>query len=421
MSKFDSPTVEENRCVPGLTAANEGQNAMPRIQSALSLFALTVIPCLVYFQLYNSAFIQYDDPDYVWFEPLVTNGLSWSGLYQSVVSFRNSNWHPATWWSLMLDYTLFGRNSRAFHVHSLVLHILNGCLLFLWLKRYVLSAIPSLLVAILFSIHPLHVEPVAWVSSRKDVLSSFFFLCMLLAYGSYANKPKLIRYLLVFTLYGLGLMSKSMLVTAPLLLLLMDVCLLRRWSTWPLDKLLSTSARDCEVDNRSEGSSSSCPTRSLLFLLVEKTPFIGLAVGTSVLCYQAQHQFGSVVDSEHTSIIEKLTQILLSFSFYIEKTFLPLNLTLHYPYVAEQSSIRVAAASVILLVAGWFAFRPGRARATRIFGWTWYTISLLPVCGIVRLGALSTADRYSYNPLIDLFVCLSFSKRDSSSLYNSQS
>ena len=378
-----------------------------RWATAISLLILLVLPYLVFSQVRNSDFIGYDDPDYVLLEPLVVNGVSWSGLYQSLTTYRNANWHPVTWWSLMLDRTAFGPNATAFHLHNLVLHILNGMLLFLWLRQCIFSTIPSLLVAVLFSIHPLHVEPVAWVSSRKDVLSTFFLLCTLMLHVRYAHKPRMSVYLGMSAFLALGLMAKSMLVTTPILLLLIDVCLLRRlaggWSIVPMSKATTTAGMSQAI----QGCPPDCPTRSWIVLLCEKLPLLALSGGTSYLCYRAQQGFGAVVDVGHSPVLERMFHVLTSYSFYIKKTFFPFNLTLHYPYVPEQMTwTSGVVATSILIAATWFALRPGRAQMVRSFGWGWYVVSLLPVCGIVRLGGLAAADRYSYVPLIGLFVVI---------------
>ncbi len=378
------------------------QNAWWSQLAAIGL--LTLVPWLVFGQLRGSDFISYDDHKYVGSEPLVTGGLTATGAWLAFTTFRFANWHPVTWLSLMLDYSLHGNSPGWFHLTNVFFHIASGWMLFAWLRMLKLSTLQSLLVAMLFSIHPLHVEPVAWVSSRKDVLSTFFLLCSLVCYVRYAARPSSLRYGLVVALLSLGLMSKAMLITAPMLLLMLDVCLLQRWrprfAWWP----------QSDTDSPSMLAASGvlpCPVQPLWFLLIEKVPLLGLSFATSVLNFLAQRGYGTIVDTRDCTVGERLSHIIVSYGFYVRKTFMPLSLTLHYPYDPNYLTLEntfVAAALLVLMTV--LMLRPGTTRRVRVFGWSWYLISLLPVCGLLRMGGLAAADRYSYVPLIGLFLAL---------------
>lgn len=367
----------------------------------IALCLLTLLPWLVFGQLRGSDFISYDDHKYVGSEPLVTGGLTAQGAWLAFTTFRFANWHPVTWLSLMLDYSLHGNSPGWFHLTNVFVHIASGWMLFAWLRMLNLSTLHSLLVAMLFSIHPLHVEPVAWVSSRKDVLSTFFLLCSLVCYVRYAARPSLLRYGSVAALLSLGLMSKAMLITAPMLLLMLDVCLLQRWrprfAGWP----------ESDTDSLAAAGVRPCPVQPLWFLLIEKVPLLGLSLATSVLNFLAQRGYGTLVDTRDCTVGERLSHIIVSYGFYVRKTFMPLNLTLHYPYDPNYLTLEntfIAAALLVLMTV--LMLRPGTSQRVRMFGWSWYLISLLPVCGLLRMGGLAAADRYSYVPLIGLFLAL---------------
>jgi protein O-mannosyl-transferase len=369
---------------------------------------LLLLPTLaVYWPVTGFEFINLDDRDYVTANRFVTQGLTWSGVWWAFQTVYAANWHPVTWLSHMLDVQLFGLHPGGPHVVNLLLHVANTLLLFLLLRRLTGALWRSTFVAALFALHPLHIESVAWISERKDVLSTCFGLLTLLAYTKYASSGRQggkateqptrnpspsgtphrsLWYGATLLLFAFSLLSKPMLVTLPCVLLLLDY--------WPLQRF--------------ELSRSNPPLSTLRRLLVEKVPFLVLSGLSSVVTLTAQARAGTVVSLENTSLIERLANVSLGYVTYLEKAAWPRGLAVFYPFDRNWSPILAAGAGLLLLAVSMVAIRSARQRPWFSLGWFWFLGTLVPVIGLVQTGAQATADRYTYLPLVGLFILVAW-------------
>jgi Flp pilus assembly protein TadD len=361
-----------------------GSSLMFRLRSNPAAYAaLVLLTVAAYALAARNEFVGFDDDYYITQNEAVRAGLTWPGITWAFTTFDCANWHPLTWLSHMTDVTLFGMNPIGHHLVNLAFHIASALLLFSFLARATGERGKSFFVAALFALHPLHVESVAWAAERKDVLSHFFFILMLVAYARYARKPSLPAYGAVAVLLTLGLMAKPMLVSAPLLLLLIDY--------WPLQRF--------SIDRAGLAALKRC--------VLEKIPLAALCAGSAVLTVAAQHAGGAVRTLQAIPLPQRALNAGLAYCAYIEKTFVPLRLAVLYPY-AEPPIIK-AAAAILMLAAATLAVL-AFAKRHRFFavGWLWFLISLLPVIGLVQVGSQSHADRYTYLPHTGLFICLAW-------------
>jgi Flp pilus assembly protein TadD len=360
----------------------------------------------VYARTARHDFVNFDDDHYVYENPHVRKGLAREALGWAFTAVWSSNWHPVTWLSHMLDVEIFGLKAGCHHLVNVFFHILNALLLYLVLKGMTGAAWRSAMAAALFALHPLHVESVAWVSERKDVLSTLFFLLTLWAYGRYANLPSLARYVPVLAFLALGLAAKPMLVTLPFVLLLLDF--------WPLGRLRlggrpggkgrGTSAhRGRKATERGPGVFS---------LLVEKIPLFALAAASSVITFLAQHRGGSTLFTQLVPLRFRVENALISYAAYLVKTAWPTGLAALYPYRAALPPLHWAGAGVALAAMTAFAVLAAGRRGYVTLGWFWYVGTLVPVIGIVQVGQQSMADRYTYIPLIGVFIILAWGAAD---------
>jgi len=321
-------------------------------------------------------FVNFDDPDYVSANWLVQRGLTREGFVWAFGGFHAANWHPLTWLSHMLDCQLFGMNPGAHHATSVVLHALAAALLFAALRRMTGAPWRSAAVAVLFALHPLRVESVAWVAERKDVLCAFFWATTLLAYTHYVERPGWRRYLLVLLGLAAALLAKPMAVSLPLALLLLDV--------WPLGRWRALGPR----------------------ILVEKLPLFALAAGAAVVTFFAQRAGGTIVSLATQPLGARLANALLSYAAYLELTAWPHALAIFYPPRETFPAWRLAlAAATLVSISAVVAWR-ARREPWLLVGWVWYVVLLLPVIGIVRAGDQAMADRFTYLPHVGLFVAL---------------
>jgi len=353
----------------------------------LALLLVVVMTIAVYWPVLFNDFISYDDTDYVTLNMMVRQGLSIKGTAWAFSAFHAGNWHPLTWLSHMLDIELFGLNPLGHHAINLLFHTANSVLLCALLHRLTGFLGRSVVVALLFAIHPLHVESVAWISERKDVLSTLFWLLTMWAYASYASKPSLKRYLTVSLCFVLGMMAKQMLVTVPLVLLLMDY--------WPLNRI----ARRPEeaIENR----------RGLKFLLLEKIPLLIVSAALSMVTINAQTSAGALTHGDGQSVLLCAGNAFLSYVKYIRNMFWPTDLALFYPFEPSAITIPKVLAAVALLAALTVIILTQREkRPYLVFGWFWYLVTLLPVIGFIRVGGQALADRYTYIPLMGLFLIM---------------
>ena len=340
----------------------------------------------VYGQTAGFDFVMYDDGKYVTGNAVVKSGFTLAGVRWALTSCLDANWFPLTWLSHLLTVQLFGLNAGAHHLVNVALHTANSVLLLLLLHRMTGAFWRSTLVAFLFALHPLHVESVAWVAERKDVLSTLFWFLTMLAWCRYAERPGVARYLGALVLFALGLMAKPMLVTLPFVLLLAD------W--WPLGRFRRDPA----------SPAAGRPLR----LLVEKVPFLLLSVGSSVVTFIVQHRGGAVNVLDNDSLLFNISNGLVSYVRYIGTMVWPRNLAVFYPIETALPAWQTAGALVLLVLFSLAAVFLARRRPYLAVGWFWYLGTLVPVIGIVRVGAHSIADRYTYVPLIGLFIILAW-------------
>ncbi len=342
---------------------------------------LIAITWVVFGQTLGHEFVNFDDPFYVSENPQIEAGLNWQNILWAFTHVHSNNWHPLTTMSHMLDNQLFGDKPGAHHFENVLWHSANTVLLFLLLAQMTSRVWASAFVAAIFAIHPLHVESVAWVSERKDVLSGFFFLLTLLAYVHYSRKQTVGRYLTVSTLFACGLLTKPMLVTLPVILLLLDY--------WPLQRFPNTSTRR---------------------LIAEKIPLFALSVGSAIATLIAQS--GAIVEIVLVPLSWRVGNALSAYLIYIWQTIWPANLALVYPHPGHLPLWETAGAGAVLILvtAGVFVLR--RCAPYLVTGWVWYVAMLLPVIGLVQVGSQAHADRYSYLPQIGLCIAATWAAVD---------
>jgi hypothetical protein len=335
-------------------------------------------------------FISFDNSN-VFIINNVQAGVTPESITWAFTATRASNWHPLTWLSHILDFQLFGLNAGWHHLINVLFHIANTLLLFFVLRGMTGALWRSGFVAALFALHPLHVESVAWVSERKDVLSTFFWILTMWGYAGYVRRPGIKRYLLVLLLFALGLMAKPMLVTLPFVLLLLDY--------WPLGRLQPGSSLN---GSRSE-------QRSLgLKLILEKIPLFFLSAGSSVATFMVQKSGGAVASLDSMPLSARVANALVSYVSYLGKMFWPYHLAVPYPLRAELPGWHVAGSSALLLAITLLALRAVRRRPYLAVGWLWYLGTLVPVIGLVHIGSQAMADRYTYVPLVGIFVVIAW-------------
>ncbi len=356
---------------------------------------LAISVLAIYFQATGFDFIDVDDNLYVYRNPAVLSGLNWESIKWAFYAFHSANWHPITWLSHMLDIQLFGLNPGSHHALNVLLHLLNSILVLGVFRSLTGTFWPSAAVAILFAVHPAHVESVAWVSERKDLLSTFFFLLTLLAYGKFirdedsiATKvfgiPKASAYWLVVALFALGLMSKPMLVTLPFVLLLLDY--------WPFERLRSV--------------------KDLRALVLEKVPFFLLTAASSVITVLAQRSGDAVQTLDELPFIDRMQNAMIAYVKYIIMMFYPADLAFSYPYPDGFSIVNVGGSLFILVGITLAILRFGKNQKYLLFGWLFFLGTLVPVIGLIQVGAQSMADRYTYIPYLGLFTIISFGAAD---------
>ena len=351
--------------------------------------ALVALVAALYWPVGDYDFISLDDSGYVFSNPKVRSGLSWEGVGWAFTTFHKSNWHPLTWLSHMLDSQLFGVTSGGPHAINVALHAANAVLLFLVLRWMTGAFWPSAFVAALFAVHPLRVESVAWVSERKDVLGGFFWMTTLLAYVGYVRRPGVLLYWMVLISFGMGLMAKPMLVTLPCVLLLLDF--------WPLGRWRPGNFRP---------------------LILEKLPLLALAAISSVLTLLAQRSSGALGTLEAVPLGSRVANALVAYVAYLSKTFWPTKLAAFYPHpalVPSETGPLVAetlGAALLLVAVSVCVLYMIKRRPYLTLGWLWYLGTLLPVIGIVHVGFQAMADRYSYLPLIGIYIAIAWAGRE---------
>jgi tetratricopeptide (TPR) repeat protein len=339
---------------------------------------------LVYGPLLRADFLLYDDPAYVTKNATVQTGFTWTGIRWAFTDIQTGCWHPLAWISLMLDAELYGLNPGGYHFTNLLLHILNTLLLFILLQRTTGSLWRSIVVAALFALHPLHVESVAWVSERKDVLSTFFGMLALLCYVLYCERPGVLRYSAILLTFLLALMAKPIWVTLPFVLLLLDY--------WPLRRILGSRI---EAGDRN---------RRFGWLILEKAPLLLLTIAASIITYLASQKVGALVAFQTLPFPDRLANAVISYGIYLGKAFWPMNLSVFYPHPGVWGLRTVLLVSLLLLLVTVIIVHLRRTQPYLLTGWLWYLGTLVPVIGIIQVGAQALSDRYTYLPLTGLFI-----------------
>jgi protein O-mannosyl-transferase len=352
----------------------------PRRDDRLIVVLLAFLTVLCYARSLGNGFINYDDTQYVTDAPRVQGGLSLANVGWAFRTTSAANYHPLAWLSHMLDVELYGLAPAGHHLTSVLLHAANVCLLFVLLRRMTGRVWPSAFAAALFAVHPLHVESVAWVAERKDVLSLFFGLLTLNAYATYARQPSALRYTAVMLFFALGLLSKPMLVTLPFAMLLLDY--------WPLARLRDNATwRHC---------------------VLEKLPLIAMAVAASMMTIIAQRGGSSIGGLDRYPLGRRLANAIVAYVEYLRKTVWPTDLSVFYPYPNAFPRWQVLGAAFVLIAITGMAIALLRKRPYVAVAWFWFLGTLVPVIGLVQVGRQAMADRYTYLPHIGLFMVIAW-------------
>ncbi len=360
-------------------ASSRPHASIGNIRAGWIYVALFFATLAVYAQVRHFDFVNYDDPEYVTGNRHVEQGITPAGLSWALTSGEAANWFPVTRVSHMLDVQLFDMDSGMHHLVNALLHALATLLLFAFLHRATHAQWPSAFVAFLFALHPLHVESVAWIAERKDTLSGVFAFLTLWAYVRYTERPNWSRYLLVFLLFCLGLMSKPTIVTLPFLLLLLDV--------WPLDRL---KAR----------------------VVWEKIPLLVVSAAAAITTYMVQQSSRAVKTFSVFPLRLRIENALVSYGTYIGKMFWPSKLAVFYPYPSHISFWHAVISAVVIAGISVLVLHELRRRPYLATGWFWYVVMLLPMIGLIQVGAQARADRYTYLASVGLSIMLAWGGAD---------
>lgn len=374
--------------VAGLGSFAPDHRANSRVTSILVCLGLVAVTWAVFGQTLAHDFVNFDDHVYVYENPLVVRGLSIEGIIGAFAHTHALNWHPLTTLSHMFDCQLYGLKAGGHHVTNIILHTISVLLLFLMLKQITGALWQSAFVAALFAIHPLHVESVAWIAERKDVLSAVFFMLTLAAYARYARAPSTPRYLLVALLFACGLMSKPMLVTLPFVLLLLDY--------WPLGRL---GGQKSETGSR------------LRRLITEKIPLFALSALSCAATLLTQRQGPIAIDQ--LPFLWRLNNTFVSYVIYIWQMLWPARLAVFYPHPNDRLSlVEITVAIAFLVGVSLLVIYLRRTKPYLVTGWFWYLGMLVPVIGLVQVGEQAHADRYTYLPQIGLYIMIAWTVGD---------
>ncbi|MBN2188353.1 MAG: tetratricopeptide repeat protein [Chitinispirillaceae bacterium] len=329
-------------------------------------------------------FLNIDDDKYVTANAHIHKGIQRESIGWAFTKGYASNWHPLTWLSHMLDWNIFKNDPRGHHGVNLILHIINTLLLFLFLDKFTGRTRRSLIVAILFGVHPLHVESVAWVAERKDVLCAFFLILSMRTYCVFIKERKLTTHFLLIFLYACALMSKPMAITLPCVLLLLDY-----WPLYLYNGLFTVKA----VAGR------------LSRLILVKSPLFILSLISGIITYNVQHSMGSTISFEFISMYDRCANAIMSYGIYLYKMLVPVNLAVFYPHVIDKTPVSlIAAVAVVLISLSTVFILYSRTHPYLLSGWLWYLGTLVPVIGIVQVGHQAYADRYTYIPITGIFI-----------------
>jgi len=401
--------IEKARRIHGCDSENVVSHPLNfRYTTTLIALALIILTIAVYAQVIGHQFVNYDDDHYIFNNPQVKAGLTMAGIKWAFTTDYFANWHPLTWISHMTDVSLFGMNAGGHHAVNLAFHILNAVILFLVLYRITGARWKSAFVAAMFAIHPLHVESVAWAAERKDVLSLFFGLLTLWAYVRYAERPGLARYLAVFALFTLTLLAKSMLVTLPILMLLLDY--------WPMNRVGSyqSSVVSYGDGGKIESGAVRQPRYPRTALILEKVPLFSLSVVSAAITRWAQCAGGAVGirnHMQHFPLSVRVDYLIVGYAHYLLRMLWPTNLAIPYVHPGYTMPIWWMPGALCLLTAVTIlAILLRRSTPFLAVGWGWYLFALAPLIGVIvgQVGDQTVADRFSYVPLIGIFITVAW-------------
>ncbi len=372
----------------------------------LFLVALCFSVLAVYVQVRDHGFISFDDREYVVENRHIHEGLSRDGILWafSIPDKRHDTyWHPVTWLSHMLDIELFGLNPGMHHLMNVLLHLVNSVLLYAFLRWTTGMPFRSAIVSLLFALHPINVDSVAWIAERKNLLSTMFWLSTMLMYAHYAMRPGLLRYTAVLSIFTLGLLAKPMLVTLPCILLLMDY--------WPLGRIRFANSKHLEDDKETDRAGFA--RASLARLVVEKIPLLILSFLAIFLSLLSLERLGTSVSQKTIPIGLRICNAIVSYVHYVWKLFWPADLTIFYPYPSEIPLWMVAGSLLLVAAISFAAVRAVFSKPPVAIGWLWYLVTLVPVLGFVQGGLWpAIAERWAYIPCLGIFIMLVWSLSD---------
>jgi protein O-mannosyl-transferase len=351
---------------------------------------IAAVTLVIYTPVTRNNFVNFDDDTYIVNNPHVRAGLNWQTVKWSFTTFEQANWHPLTWMSHALDCSIFGLNSTGHHMVGVLLHGACAVILFLLLESATGFTWRSLIVAMLFALHPVNVESVAWAAERKNVLSMFFVLLALYTYGWYARKPGMRRYSAVFVLFALALMSKPQVITFPFLLLL--------WDYWPLRRFGNQSGPGAFEHVTAN------PQSSVASLIAEKVPLFVLSAASAVVTFVAQRSGNAMRTWADYGLLNRFENAAIAYVRYLDMAFWPTRLAVFYPHANKFAIWQVTGAVVVLLAITLFSASRWRQKPYLIVGWLWFLVSIFPMIGLVQVGGQARADRYAYLPFIGLFL-----------------
>ncbi len=371
-----------------------------RYSTVLVILFLIALPLAVYLQILNHEFVTYDDDVYITHNPHIRSGLNIESIKWAFTATRSKHWHPLTWLSHMLDYQLFGVNPAGHHFINLLLHLINVLLLYVILNRSTQNIWQSAFVAAVFALHPLHVETVAWVSDRKDLLSTLFWMLAMTAYISYSKRPRIRMYLLMLSAFLLGLMAKPIILTLPLVLLAMDY--------WPLCRFRFWHRRTNHPSQNTPAIAHNYVVSTTFRLFMEKLPLLLLTTVSGIVTLATIQDGMTPALSKVLPHGKDISNALVAYVIYLGKAFWPTNLAVNYSSLGDPPLWEAAGAVFFLLTLSFLALWTAQQRPYLIFGWFWYLITLVPVIGIIRVGPHTIADRFAYLPMIGLYVMVAW-------------
>ncbi|HON58510.1 MAG TPA: tetratricopeptide repeat protein [Smithella sp.] len=369
-----------------------------RRHSWLAAVVLIALVLVIYWPVQHYGFINFDDQVYVADNFRIQHGITSKSLKDAFTSLNTGLWHPLTVLSFLFEYPLFGLNAGGYHWSNVIFHLLNSVMLFVLLRSMTGAVWRSAFVAVLFAVHPMNVESVAWIAERKNVLSTFFWILTMLLYVAYVRNPGWKRYVWVCVSFVLGLLSKPMLVTLPFVLLLMDY--------WPLNRTFFNPAMEAQSPFAGWAGK-----RKTSFLIAEKIPLFALTIVSVAITLYCARRINSLVGLEEVSLSDRLGNAFYAYVSYMKKLFWPQDLAVFYPFVHQQT-VQIVSAIAGILILTLFVCRYVRKIPYGAVGWFWYLGTLVPVIGIVQNGPYAMADRFVYVPFIGLFLAMAWAGHD---------